>query len=475
MTAVAPAPADTGTSTAVSRLMLPVLSLTVMTVAMMQTMVVPVIGRIGEQLDVGTTAVGWVLTANLLAAAVSTPILGRLADLRGKRPVLIGILVVVLCGSLLAAFTHTLPLLILGRVLQGASFALFPIGIAILRDELPAERLVGAMGLLSGMLGVGGGVGMVVTGLLVHDDTDYRRVFWFTAIVGLVVLVAAMASIPARPSVASGPLDWTGAALLAVGLVLLLLALSEGARWGWVSLPTIGCAVGGIGVLGGWFAFERRTAHPLVPPQMLTRRPVLVANLTALLVGAALFVGFLACAYLVQSPREVAGYGFDATVLETGAVYLLPGAVVGVVASACSGRLLNRFGARGVLIGACLLGVAGFVLAALSHDAVAPVIVAMTAVQVFISLAYAALPAMIVVEVDQSETGIANSVNSIARTIGSSLSSALISTLLTIFTVTGTAVPREAAFVIAFAVGAGVAGLALLLTVLVRGATTPTI
>ncbi|MFD4294556.1 MFS transporter [Rhodococcus sp. NPDC058505] len=450
-------------------LLLPALCLIVMTISVLQTVVVPIVGRIGIQLGEDRSAVGWVLTANLLAAAVATPILGRLADLRGKRPVLIGVLVAVLCGSLIAAVAATLPWLVLGRVLQGASFALFPIGIAVLRDELPTDRLVGGMGLLSGTLGVGGAAGMVVTGLLVHDDSDYRRVFWLASAVGAVALAAAVVAVPPRARAAAGTLDWTGAVLLAVGLILVLLALSEGGDWGWRSPPTVGCAAAGIAVLAGWFAFERRAAEPLVSPRMLTHRPVLVANITAMLVGAAMFVAFLACSVLVQTPPEAAGYGFGATIFETGVVYLLPGAVAGVIASTASGRLLHRFGARAVMITSCAVGVGGFVLIAVSHDLTVSVIVAMVAVQVFISLAYAALPAMLVAEVSRAETGVANSVNSICRTVGSSLSSALVSTLLATLTVAGTVLPREGAFVIAFGVGAGAAALALVLTVVASG------
>ena len=136
-------------STTAARALLPVICFVVMIVAVLQTLVVPIVGTIGAQLDVGPTAVGWLLTANLLAAATATPVLGRLADLRGKRPVLLGVLVVVLLGSLIGALSTSVGVLIFARVLQGVSFALFPIGIAVLRDELPAEKLTGAMGILS--------------------------------------------------------------------------------------------------------------------------------------------------------------------------------------------------------------------------------------------------------------------------------------------------------------------------------------
>ena len=134
----------------------------VLTVAVLQTAVVPVLGVIAHQLHASAAAVSWAVTANLLAAAAATPLIGRLADLHSKKRVLLVVLVVVLVGSVLAATTKSLPRLIVARVLQAASYALYPVGIAILREELPEHRMVSAMSVLSGTLGCGCGTGLVV-------------------------------------------------------------------------------------------------------------------------------------------------------------------------------------------------------------------------------------------------------------------------------------------------------------------------
>ncbi|WP_072809957.1 MFS transporter [Rhodococcus zopfii] len=444
-----------------TRLLLPALCLVVTTVAVMQTVVVPIVGTIRDQLDVSTTASGWLLTANLLAAAVATPVLGRLADLRGKRAVLVGILCVVLAGSLLCAVTDSFALLVAGRVLQGASFALFPVGIAVLREEMEPDRLVGAMGLLSGTMGVGGAVGMVLTGATVSGDTDYRRVFWLVVVFNIVGLVLALVVVPKRAAAAHGRIDWAGAVLLSIGLALALLALSEGGTWGWGSPATLLCAAGGLAVLAGWFAFELRVDEPLVPPRMLTHRPVLVLHLAALLVGVAMFVNFLATSYFVQTP-SAAGYGFGSTVLEATAVYMLPGALVGVAAAALAGRLVHRFTAKRVLGVSCVIGTAGFVLIAVLHDRSWHIIVSGILVSIFVSLAYAALPALLVAEVRADETGVANSINSIARTVGSSLSSALVTTLLATQVTAGGFV-KQTAYVAAFGLAAVAATVAAFL------------
>jgi MFS family permease len=191
------------------------MSLVALTVAVLQTGVVPVLGVMARQSHASPVDVSWAVTANLLAAASTTPLIGRLADLNVKKNVLLAVLAVVLAGSVLGATTSSLPLLIVARVLQGASFSLYPIGVSILREELEPDRLMGAMAVLSGVLGFGGGMGLVITGMLMRGDAGYHRVFWFT--VGFVVLViaAVVALVPRRPGLTTGSVDWSGAVWLA--------------------------------------------------------------------------------------------------------------------------------------------------------------------------------------------------------------------------------------------------------------------
>ncbi|MGA9873584.1 MAG: MFS transporter [Rhodococcus sp. (in: high G+C Gram-positive bacteria)] len=448
-----PSPARTEPTYA-GRLLLPTLCFVVMTVSVMQTMVVPIIGTIGGQLGVSTTAAGWVLTANLLAAVVATPVIGRLADLYGKRRVLLTVLALVLVGSLLAALTDSLPLLLAGRILQGVSYALFPIAIALLRDEMHPNKLVGAMAVVSGTLSVGAGFGLILTGLLTTDGADYHRVFWLTAAIVAAALALSWRAVPARTRAAGGTVDWWGALLLGAALVLLFLALTQGRTWGWVSLATLACAASGVVVLAGWWIYQNRITAPLVDPRMLTHGPLFATNVATLFVGIAMFLNFLTCSYFVQTSHEAAGYGFSADVLSASVVYLLPGASLGALTSLLAGRLIRRFGARAVLIGGSCLGTAGFVFYAFARDATWQVITASAAVSIFVALAFAAVPNLLMAEVPARDTGVANSVNSIVRTVGTSIASALLTTMLATYTVAGTSIPREGVYLAAFVVGA---------------------
>ncbi|STZ18492.1 major facilitator superfamily transporter [Mycolicibacterium phlei] len=218
-----------------ARLLVAGLSVVVLTVAVLQTAVVPVLGVIATQLGAPIAGVSWAVTANLLAAVAATPLLGRLADLHAKYHLLLAVLAVVLAGSILAATTSSLALLIVARVLQAPSYALYPISIAILREELPQTRLMSAMAVLSGTLGFGGGAGLVVVGLLMSGDADYHRVFWLTTAFTVAVVAIVVLVVPRRPRSAHGTIDWWGAAGLATGLSALLLAITQGRDWGWTS------------------------------------------------------------------------------------------------------------------------------------------------------------------------------------------------------------------------------------------------
>ena len=436
------------------------LSLGVTTLSLLQTLVVPVLGNIQQQLDISAAAAGWVLTANLLAAAVLTPVLGRLGDLRGERPVILGILTAVAVGTLLAIVASSLPLLLVGRILQGSSYGLFPLSISVLRRELPEARLSVAMSVVSSTLAVGGVVGLVATGLLTGDGADYRQPFWIGLAVTVLSLALSWRLLPRRPAAGTGRVDWWGAVVLGAGLVLLLLPVSQGHTWGWTSPRTLGCLAGSAVVLTGWVLLQRRSREPLVRPGMLADRRTIVPNVAGMMTGIALFASFLTVLQYVQAPPEVTGYGFGATVLEASVVYLLPGGVAGILLAPFAGRFVTRVGALPTLIGGASFGIAGFTLLAFLRDRPWQVILAGLLTQLAVTVAYAALPALVVQAVDAEETGVANAVNSIARAVGQALGSTVAVTLIAAGLDPATGFPRAIAFTEVALIG-GIASLAV--------------
>src|SRR5919202_4356429 len=148
---------------------LAVLATAALAYALLQTMVAPALPAIQRDLGASTTSVTWVLTVYLLTASVATPIIGRLGDMYGKERVLVLTLVVFGIGSLISALSHSLGPLVAGRAVQGLGGAVFPLAFGIIRDEFPREKVATAIGLISATFGIGGGGGLVLSGVLVDN------------------------------------------------------------------------------------------------------------------------------------------------------------------------------------------------------------------------------------------------------------------------------------------------------------------
>ncbi|MBH5334100.1 MFS transporter [Streptomyces pactum] len=407
------------------------LSLATMVVSMMQTLVVPILGLMQDDLDATAAEVSWVTTATLLSAAVFTPLLGRFGDQHGKKPTLVGMLLVMVAGSLLAATAHSLAWLIVGRVLQGAATAIFPLALSVLRDEIRPARLPGAMALVSGTLAFGTGLAMVSVGLLTQgDDPDYRTAFWLATGLAVAALLAVVVLVPSGRHAPGGRTDVLGALTLAATLVLLLLPITQGNEWGWTSGRTLGSFAGAVVFAAVWVQVERKVREPLVDMRMFVHPPVLFANITGLLVGFGMFALFIGVSSLAQMPSDLLGYGFDASVLRASVQFLLPSTVVSLLSAPLGGQLVHRWGPRPVLVLAGVIGAAGFGWMALDHRHAASVIGAGLLVGAAVSLGYASLPAVVVGSVPLHQTGIANGINSIARSTGSAIGSAVVTTVL---------------------------------------------
>ncbi|MEU9364185.1 MFS transporter [Streptomyces avermitilis] len=445
-----------------------VLGLAAMVVSMMQTLVVPVLGIIQSDLKATTANVSWVTTATLLSAAVFTPLLGRFGDQHGKKPTLVGVLLVMIAGSVLAATTASLTWLIVGRVMQGAATAIFPLALSVLREEIKPEKLHGAMALVSGTLAFGSGLALVGAGLLTQgSDPDYHRVFWLAVVLAVMALAGVLFAVPASRTKTGGRTDWLGAVALAALLVLLLLPISQGHEWGWTSGRTLGAFAGAIVMAVVWVIIESRVKEPMVDMKMFAHRPVLFTNLAGLLLGFATFTQFIGVSYLVQMPEGVAGYGFGASVLEASVVYLLPTTLVSLVGAQFGGVLVRRLGARVTLAAGACFGVLGFTWLSAAHDTTASVIGAGMVIGLAISFGYASMPALIVASVPAHQTGIANGINSISRSVGSAVASAVITSLLASKTIPlphgMPALPQEGQFTLSFTI----AGAAFVLVVAV--------
>ncbi|HMI70198.1 MAG TPA: MFS transporter, partial [Solirubrobacteraceae bacterium] len=224
---------------------LAVLALAGLAYALLQSLVAPALPEIQHSLHASESGVTWVLTSYLLSASVATPLLGRLGDIHGKERVLIGVLVALAIGTVVSALATSLPVMVAGRVVQGAGGGIFPLAFAIIRDEFPRERVAGGIGLISAILGIGAGAGIVLAGVIV-DNLSYHWLFWFPLVAVVVAIVATAMFVPESPIKAPARISWGAAALLSAGLAAVLLAVSQAATWGWASARTLGLIAAGL-------------------------------------------------------------------------------------------------------------------------------------------------------------------------------------------------------------------------------------
>jgi MFS family permease len=403
-----------------------------LTAALTQTLILPVLPEITRSLDASASQAQWLLTSTLLVAAVTVPIVSRFADMFGRRLMLQIALGALLVGSVIDALTTNTGLMILGRALTGVSAAAVPLGISLLAANLPPERRGSATGLISAMLGVGGALGLPLAGLI-GDNFDYHVLYWIGA-AGGVLAIAMVTTFVREPRIArTGRVDWAGVVLLAGGLLCLVLPLAQGTTWGWTSPLTLGVLAAAVVLLALLTVVERHVASPLVNMTALTRPPVAITNIASVFVGFALFSSFVGTANYVQAP-EISGYGFGSSVLVAGFT-LLPSGVLMLVLSPLSARWISRWGGGPVLAVAGVILAAGLVFRMVFTAELWMIFVGSAIIGAGSGVGYAALPSLINKFTPTAELAAANGLNTLARSLGSTLASAIGGSLLAAITI----------------------------------------
>jgi EmrB/QacA subfamily drug resistance transporter len=428
-----------------------VLAVAVSSFALLQSLVTPVLSEI--QVDLGTdqTTVTWVLTAYLLSASVFTPIIGRVGDKVGKERMLIVALVGLSIGSLLAALATSIGPMIVARVIQGVGGGVLPLAFGIIRDEFPEKKIPGAVGIVASLAAVGGGVGIVLAGPIV-SALNYHWLFWLPMIVTALAAVAAYLVVPESPVRTAGKISILPAILLSAWLVCLLLALSQGRSWGWASGRTLGLIAAAIVLAVVWIAVENRSESPLIDMDMMRLPAVWTTNLVALLVGFSMYASFGFMPQFTQTPSS-AGYGFGASITESG-LMLLPSAVMMFVVGLLSGTFVRLIGAKTVIVIGSLISAFSMAMLAFAHDQKWEVYVANAIMGVGVGLVFACLSNLIVAAVPPEQTGVATGMNANIRTIGGSIGAAVMASIVTA-SVLPNGLPKESGYTNGFIVLTG--------------------
>ncbi|MEU0932548.1 MFS transporter [Embleya sp. NPDC005971] len=420
-----------------------------------QSMIPPLLPRLGTDLHIGTGDLNWIGAVQLVAATVCVPLFARLGDLYGHRLLLRVAMVCVVAGSVLVAWAPSFEVLLLGRVLQGPLAALLPLEIGLVRGRLTAEGARKSVGMLVGALTCGTGIGFVASGLLGEALSNVHAILWVPAIATIVCAALTFVLVPDTDTRAPGGVDWAGAALLSGGLAALMLGFSRGADHGWNQPDTLALFTASAILLAAWVMVELRVEHPVVDIRTATRRSLWPVYTAALILGVTLYASKTAAALFLAAPPKKLGYGFGYDTLTIGWM-LLPAALCAFLGSALAPRIARAIGSRAVLVVGSASIASGFVFLALAHGEPWQFIVADVALGLGLGLGLSMLPVLVLDSSAADRTGVDTGIYSTAKTLGGSLSGAVFAAVLTSMTVKGGRFPSETAYETVWWISAGV-------------------
>lgn len=384
----------------------------------------PLVPSVVEHFDVRLTTAQWSLTAALLSGAVSTPVIGRFASGRVRRPTILAGLATVLLGTVLAAASVPLTsfaLLVAARALQGVGMSLVPLAMAVARDETSGERTTRAIALLSVTMVAGAGLGYPLTALMAELG-GLTAAYGLGAVLTLVSLALAWRFVPGATEQARARVDWLGAAWLTAAMLATLLAVSEGEVWGWADPRTLTLAAAGAVGLTTWTAYTLRSTHPLVDLRLATRPGIAAPNLVAVVAGLGMYSLLTLVVVLVRADDD--GFGLGESVLAAGMV-LVPYSLMSVLGNQLARVVLARLGRHTLLPAGSLMFMTATLALAVWHDHLWQALAVMALGGLGSGFTFSSLAMLMVPHVPAAETGSAMAFNQVLRYLGFTAGSAV--------------------------------------------------
>ena len=432
------------------RTMVPVLGLCLLVATTAYLMVFTLLGQIGATLGASRTALDWITIATVIVGTVSSALMPALGAVLGERRLMVISMGCLAAGSLASALAPDVAVLLVGRVVAAPGLAAAALSIAIVRERRSGPGLARALGVIAAFEGAAAGTGFALGGVVEEAArADWRVVFLVMAAISAVAAAVAAVTVPdgpvgadsapgnaGAPGAGRGPgeitahrhLDLGGAVLLAAGLTAGLLAITEGAAWGWTSARTTGLIAAAMTLLAVWAVSALRAADPLVRLRVLARPGVAVGAAFILVTACTVGIVNLTVPTFLEAP-PTAGYGDDASVLTAG-LDLLPFAVAITLAGYLAGRLAQHLGPRRVgAAGLCAEALGLGLLAGFAHSA-GEVAAFVAIIGVGHGCLIAAAYIAITQDVPQREAGAAAGFGSAVSGVSGAVASAVITPIL---------------------------------------------
>jgi EmrB/QacA subfamily drug resistance transporter len=396
-----------------------------------ETMVIPGIPAIQADLVASATIASWITSAFLIVGAAVAPIFGKLGDIYGKKKIFLTVLLFYITGVGLAGFATNIYMLILSRAIQGIGFAIVPLGLAIITDIFPRERVATAQGIISGTFAIGAAAGLVI-GAYIVEDLSWQWAFHTAFVLSIIMFFIAAKMLKKDVPGAKSKVDYAGATILMSGIVLVLLYLTEGPIIGWLSLENIAFLIPGLILTTYFFVFENKRISPLIHLNLLKIRNVFVANLVGIISSLAMFLLFFAVVYYTHQPPP---YGLGLDTITTG-LTLAPATLVMLIVGPIMGRLVTKIGPKPILIlGACI-SIIGLTLFIFNRATSAGFTVDIAVSLVGVVSMIIPITNMISVSLPRENIAVGLGMNTMLRNLGGAIGPVLATTVMSTYTYT---------------------------------------
>ena len=451
-------------------------------VSYVETMLVPALPTLAHYFGgVPYTTIAWVVSAYLLVGVSTIPLVAKMGDLYGKRRMMLVVLGIYAVAVILAGLTGPLAtllglsrtnsvyLLVGIRGLQGVGISLFPLALSMVGEELPAARVGPAQGMIAAMFAIGSSLGLFAGSWLIQS---YGWEFAYRTVIPLALglLGLSLWALPESRHRLQARLDVAGSALLGSSLATFLLALSLAPSWGWGNLYALGAGKFPLGVpqllvlsgllVLGFYLWERRTSDPLLHLSRFAENGLGISLTAILLVGVAMFIGFVSLTILVETPVV----GFGESIFSFG-VLSLPTTLGMFTAAPFVGRAIGRYGPRPVALFGSALATTGYVLLLAFHQSYLEVMV--MAIPLFVGLValLISITNLVVLTSRRGESGIQTGLVEMFQDLGSSIGPVIAAVVLSSLTATyyspgagpagvqAVALPTHSAFDLLFVIG----------------------
>jgi MFS family permease len=462
-----------------------------------ETMLVPSLPTIISEFNLSYSHSPWILTTYLIVGAVMTPVTSSLAEIHGKRKILLAVMGVYAVGVTVGGLTTDFYSFIIARGMQGVGMSMFPIAFSVIREQFPKSRLAIGQGVITSMFACGSILGLLI-GATIAEYSGWRTTFlsilpvaillpivvWKFARIGEVhsdwMTMTTTTTTTTSPQQQSGSsdkkksLDLFGAATLAATITLFLLSLTfiETRATGSNSTQSISqLAILSVGCIAAFVAFlvaERRAIHPLIDLKLLQNKILLFTNIMMIILGFSMFMVFQTIPILAESPPP-AGFGYSIT--GTAAIQL-PFSIILLIFGPTSGYIVSKLGSIRPVIMGYAINAFGFFMLATFHSQPWMVSVALAIISTGLSLGSVGLMNIVLLATPYKNMVTSIGMTSLLRIIGSSVGPAVAGVLMQVgqINVQGHAgsFPAPESYTLIFLMAATMSLLSVIMTLKIR-------